>query len=270
MQRVMSWGFTAALVLGSLLAGASCSGGDGGTQGGKEVAAEAIDWEVVPEEATGKEAEAEPQPEPQAEPASEPAAEPVEEVLAEPAPEAMGEDVTGPEIAAGTLSCKEFWGQCVTACPKDGNGLPESACYEGCKATLTTQGASDLDTYMGCMEQNGCLQAADAVGLLQCLLDHCQEAYFACFHGEQSCSQVLQCMGGCPQGDNGKCALECTQEGTPEAQAKLMDIAECTQQACCPTDPAQCATTEGQNCAKAALQFGGDCFGQVTACAMGQ
>ncbi len=183
--------------------------------------------------------------------------------------ETVGETTT-PEVdlTEGTLDCKEFHRQCVAACPLNAENLPEPSCFEACKPYLTPQGEADLDAFLGCLDQAGC-GAMEGQEALLCMGDSCFAEYTGCFQGDQSCGDVLGCMGDCPEGDGGACVVLCTQDGTPDAQQKLFDIIGCISDSCCPDDYATCGTPEGQTCSETAVGLGGDCFTVVTACMMG-
>lgn len=172
-------------------------------------------------------------------------------------------------LVEGSLSCKDFYRQCVNACPTTADGLPEESCFEACKPYLTTTGQADLDALLLCLDGAGCnaLQGQEA---LLCFANSCFDEYTGCFQGEDKCGDVLGCMGDCPEDDeNGACAITCTQEGTPEAQQALFDILGCLTDTCCPGDYAACQTPTGEDCTKEAVGFGGDCFTLATACVMG-
>jgi hypothetical protein len=179
-------------------------------------------------------------------------------------------DVAWPDTAPGDLSCKAFYAECVAQCPKGTDGQVDPDCFEACRATLSASGEADLDAMLGCTDAAGCADAADGAAALTCFADACLNEYLACFHGEASCTEVLQCMGACPEGEeNGLCVLVCSQEGTPEAQQHLFSMLACAGEACCPGDAATCQTPDGQACSKAAFEMGGECFGLATQCLMG-
>lgn len=175
-----------------------------------------------------------------------------------------------PDTAPGDLSCKAFYAECVAQCPAGADGQVDAGCFEACRATLSAQGEADLDAMLACTESAGCAALEDGAAALTCFAEACLGEYLTCFHGEASCTEVLQCMGACPEGEgNGLCVLVCSQEGTPEAQQHLFAMLACAGEACCPGDAAACQTSEGQACTKAAFEFGGDCFGMATQCLMG-
>lgn len=172
--------------------------------------------------------------------------------------------------ALSDLSCKEFYLQCVSQCPLDGEGLAEEACFEACRDTLSTEGEAELDTFLGCLETSGCDIEPDDAAKWNCYVEQCDDAYFGCFHGDEDCAAVLQCIQACPQGDGyGTCVVVCTQDGEADAQKQLVKILQCIGENCCPGDAAQCQTPEGQQCSKDVFQMGGACFLLGSACLMG-
>jgi len=194
-----------------------------------------------------------------------------------PAPDAAEADTdhpsdtaVQPDLPPGTLSCKQFYQECVAACPKGADNQPTAACFDQCRTQLSAEGEAVTAALIVCVEDSGCKDIADASQSFSCLAEMCSTPYFACFQGTDECSAILTCMGGCPEGDaKGACVVACSQDGTVPAQQHLISILTCIGQACCPADAAACNTTEGQACSKAAVQMGGDCFGLVTQCLMG-
>jgi hypothetical protein len=175
-----------------------------------------------------------------------------------------------PDLPPGTLTCKQFYQQCVAACPKGGDGQPTAACFDQCRTQLSAEGETVTAALLVCVEDSGCSEISDSSQALSCFSTNCSAEYFGCFSGPDECKDILTCMGACPQGDAyNACVVTCSQDGTEPAQKHLISILQCIGQACCPADAAACGTTEGQACSTAAVQMGGDCFGPVTQCLMG-
>ncbi len=186
-----------------------------------------------------------------------------------PAPDVTPVDVVA-DLPPGTLSCKQFYQQCVAACPKGADGQPTAACFDQCRTQLSAEGETVTAALLVCVEDSGCSDITDSSQALSCFSANCSAEYFGCFSGPDECKDILTCLGGCPQGDTyNACVVTCSQEGTEPAQKHLISILQCIGEACCPADAAACGTTEGQACSKAAVQMGGDCFGPVTQCLMG-
>jgi len=189
--------------------------------------------------------------------------------LADPDAIAPTPDVST-DLPPRSLDCKQFYQQCVNLCPKGADNQPEDACFAACHAQLSTEGRAVADALIECVEMAGCEGLTDAGQALTCFADACSEQYFACFHGNDACKDVLTCMGGCAQGDGyNACVVTCSQDGTEEAQKQLIGILQCIGQTCCPADAAACGTPEGKQCSKDAVGVGGACFGQVSECLMG-
>ena len=185
-------------------------------------------------------------------------------------PDTASPDAANPDLPPGTLDCKQFYQQCVSQCAKGADGQPDDACFAACHAQLSTEGRAVTDALIECVEQAGCDALTDAGQALTCFAGACSDQYFACFHGEQACKDVLTCMGGCPQGDTyNACVVTCSQDGTIEAQKQLIAILQCIGEACCPGDAAACGTEAGKQCSKDAVGLGGACFSQVSGCLMG-
>ena len=179
-------------------------------------------------------------------------------------------DTAPADVAPGTLSCKEFYQQCVSQCPKGADGQATPECFDACKPQLSVEGLAVTDALVACVDQAGCSGIADAGQALSCFANACSSQYFACFHGDQACKDVLTCMGGCAQGDGyDACVVACSQDGTEDAQQQLIAILQCIGQACCPDDAAACNTDAGKQCGKDAVGFGGACFTQASQCALG-
>jgi len=179
-------------------------------------------------------------------------------------------EATPDTSSPGTQTCKQFYQECANLCPTAANGLPEPACFEACRPGLSAEGSQTLDAFLSCLANAGCDNQPDDTAKLLCYAGTCDDEYFACFHGDDTCGQVLTCMGGCPQdATNGACVVTCTQDGTVEAQKKLVGILTCIADTCCPDDAAACNTEAGKACSQGAVKMGGACFGQVTGCLVG-
>ncbi|MBM4396926.1 MAG: hypothetical protein FJ087_14710 [Deltaproteobacteria bacterium] len=178
---------------------------------------------------------------------------------------------TGPDVAGLTgLDCKQFYRRCVSQCPVGADKLPDPGCFDACRVTLSANGGKTLDALLACVATSGCDAEPDDSAKLACYAGECADPYFACFHGEDSCKDVLACAQGCPQGEeNGACLVACSQEGTVEAQKQIATILKCIGDECCPGDAAKCGTPQGQQCSKDVLGIGGACFALGMACVAG-
>jgi len=173
-------------------------------------------------------------------------------------------------VVMSDLTCKDFYLLCVSQCPLDTDGLPEEACFDACRETLSIEGEAALDTFLMCLDTSECDAEPDDSAKWNCYVNHCDDAYFGCFHGDEDCASVLKCIQACPQGDGqGACVVTCTQDGEPDAQKQLFKILKCIGENCCPDDAAQCRTPAGQQCGEDVFQVGGACFVLGTACIMG-
>lgn len=176
-----------------------------------------------------------------------------------------------PDVAGlSNLSCKEFYRQCVAQCPLGTNDLPEPACFDACRPTLSAEGASTLDAFVACLQTSGCELMTDATARLTCYGEACGTTYTACFHGDLGCGDVLTCAQACPQGDSySSCVVACSQDGTVDSQALIVKILQCIAAACCPDNSAACNTPEGKTCTNQVFQLGGACFGLGVQCVSG-
>jgi hypothetical protein len=207
----------------------------------------------------------------------------VSDAAGDPAGDAAGEAAieaveVSPDMAASTpdtaglsgLTCKQFYRQCVSQCPVGADKLPDPGCFDACRVTLSADGGRVLDALLSCIATSGCDAKPDDAAKLACYAGECADPYFACFHGEDSCKDVLACAQGCPQGEgNGACLVACSQEGTVEAQKQIASILKCIGDECCPGDAAKCGTPQGQQCSKDVFQIGGACFALGMGCMAG-
>lgn len=140
----------------------------------------------------------------------------------------------GSTPAVGSLSCGGVF-LCASSC-----GQNDSACQNNCIQAVAADQAELLDAYLGCAETNMCQDQA-------CIETNCAAEEAACFPpGDQSCGQVLDCIGMC---QDQSCAGECQLQATEEASTELQALGECLNtNSCMSFDCPQCAT-EYANCA---------------------
>jgi len=103
----------------------------------------------------------------------------------------------------------------------------------------------------------------------------CDDGDPSCWEGEccpaaLGCGEVLECVLGC--GQDVDCATACYAQGTPEAQALMMDLAACAQENLCGLDPACIAEScdaELEACTAdvTCQDLDGDGYGQGAGCA---
>ncbi len=204
------------------------------------------------------------------------------EAMAEVAPEAVAElpieavvevaaDVsfTLDTVGLSNLSCKDFYRECVSQCPKGADGQPVPTCFQACHQLLSPEGATTTDAFVKCVVDSGCDLKADDQAKLACYGQTCGDTYFACFHGTSGCKDVLTCAQACPQGTTyGACVVACSQDGTVDAQKQLIAILKCISDNCCKANAADCQTPAGQQCAKDVFTpvTGGQCLQLGLAC----
>lgn len=171
-----------------------------------------------------------------------------------------------PDSTPQGLSCKEFYMDCLPACPAGAGGQPDQACVTQCQNNLSTSGQQELGNFQGCMQQNGCFNAASEDAMMACLEDNCLDTYLGCFHGELSCSAMLECMNSCAP-TNQECLGNCMAEGTANAQMTYQAIGDCIVGACCGGEQAACANNpDYETCAQGSYQPGGVCEAAVMGC----
>ena len=144
------------------------------------------------------------------------------------------------------------------------NGCAQSdqTCLNNCYQSGTTTAQQQYDALATCY-QNNCATATDGQ---TCLENNCSTQVQACLGGSttggsttggstvgKTCSEVLQCMNGCPSGDQ-TCLNNCYQSGSATAQQQYDALAACYQQNNCDT------AADGQTC----LQ--NNCGAEVQAC----
>lgn len=176
-------------------------------------------------------------------------------------------DVPDTDTTDPGLSCKEFYMDCLPACPTGPDGMADQGCMTECQNNLSQAGTNALMAFQNCMQMNGCFNQPTDEALYDCLETNCMAEYLGCFSGDLSCSEMNACMGACPQGNDQaaqECISGCQSDGTPEAQTLLQDIIDCLINTCCPDDSAQCDTPEGSQCWTDAQS--GECKGLIDDC----
>lgn len=114
----------------------------------------------------------------------------------------------------GTDKCWAGWG-CINACPKDGEGDPESKCMMGCIAKGSKDSAIELFKMMG-------VCAAEKPECLATMYD-CQAPA-----GTDKCAATAECIGKCADDDKKfGCMFECVGKSTKDSATKVKDFLTC-------------------------------------------
>jgi hypothetical protein len=102
---------------------------------------------------------------------------------------------------------------CMDLCPDD-----EPSCEQTCYDMAAMSAIVEYDALVQCVIDNACQDEA-------CIEANCFSEYFACFTGEQTCSEILACSQDC-MGDQ-TCQLDCFYQGTPLAQSQGQALQDC-------------------------------------------
>ncbi len=132
----------------------------------------------------------------------------------------------------GELTCLEMY-LCLQGCPESSD-----LCGEECLLEGTAEAYGLWDTFIDCLDYSGYFACTDN----ECRAEawaNCSVEFQACAHGDDSCADVLDCMGLCPPGDD-MCALECLLNGTTEAQDGYDAILACIEEECGASPSADC------------------------------
>jgi hypothetical protein len=162
-------------------------------------------------------------------------------------------DTTQQETVADEHSCKWVYTECFAACPKDAQGYIDQQCGQQCLQQASPQGLQDYNALSSCI-QSKCSTATTDAEFSECLNTFCMDQYYACFHGDQPCSALLQCQDA-----------DCVAEGTVDAQKQFWAILDCLRAACCTTET--CDTPTENQCWSTQQQQGGSCYDELQACA---
>ncbi|MAD61290.1 MAG: hypothetical protein CMH49_07255 [Myxococcales bacterium] len=132
---------------------------------------------------------------------------------------------TAPPV--GSLSCGGVF-LCAGSCAEN-----DAACQNACVQAVAADQAGLLEAYLGCAETNMCQDQT-------CIETNCAAEVAACFPpGDQTCGQVLDCIGMC---QDQSCAGECQLRGNEEATTELQALGECLNtNACMSFDCPQCS-----------------------------
>lgn len=151
---------------------------------------------------------------------------------------------------AEPLDCIDY-AACLTDCDSH-----DVACvHESCDSAVTPEAFEAHGLFLDCIYRN-LSDCEDEVSVDACLMDVCSNEYYTCYSRDQSCTQVLSCIGDCSDRD---CEALCTQEGTPEAQMTMEALRTCVNQACIPSNP-----YPGDDCWDSAVA--GDCANELATC----
>lgn len=131
----------------------------------------------------------------------------------------------------GTLTCEQVFA-CFDACAGD------AACQKTCTDGGTPAALAGFSLFTSCSNTNGCAAALSSGftgGYISCVYRFCLGEYQGCFGaliaGTQTCSQMVTCMNGCPEG-SAVCLKTCGEAGTLDAQLLYFDILSCGEKAC--------------------------------------
>ena len=134
---------------------------------------------------------------------------------------------SGTTPSVGSLSCGGVF-LCASSCAEN-----DAACQNGCIQAVAADQAGLLEAYLGCAETNMCQDQT-------CVETNCAAEVAACFPpGDQTCGQVLDCIGMC---QDQSCAGECQLGANEEATTELQALGECLNtNACMSFDCPQCS-----------------------------
>ena len=165
---------------------------------------------------------------------------------------------SGPDCCAGALECGPE-GHCVVPPLDDCAAVaacvgaePVEACTKRCEVAAEASSWTDYWDLADCYNECGAQEwppDPDGCGAT------CFDLQVECYQGDDSCAEILACMGGCGEGDV-TCYAKCPTEGTAAAQGLWADLVLCLVEAC-PSDAAA-------DCPEVAL--GGACLDALTAC----
>ncbi|MEC9072996.1 MAG: hypothetical protein VX938_11470, partial [Myxococcota bacterium] len=129
---------------------------------------------------------------------------------------------------------------CLSACDDD-----DAACSDECFASIPPMSQLVFFGLVDCAGNSGCVDDGPGDGddpTLDCLSEECGGELNACT-GSQGCMDLITCMEGCPEGDQG-CTDACYEDASPKAQNEWWGLVICGSEQGCfedqPEDPAEC------------------------------
>jgi len=158
-----------------------------------------------------------------------------------------------PSTMTAHETCKEL-AECVSGCP---SGSPQ--CKTSCFFFGNDEAKETYAPLWWCAETN-CFENCEGASedcLGDCIAKECFQEFAACWPGETSCKEAIQCVIDCE--GKSSCAQECYDEALPAAKITLKALQECVG-ALCPVD-------SGGDCFLAAVSQA--CKDQYDACTQG-
>ena len=153
------------------------------------------------------------------------------------------------DLPTDLTTCEEVV-TCVDQCNAPEQEMP---CLASCYFTATPQAQESYALVRNCVATQ-CEPCQGAGCIQECLFGTCFQAFAACYPGETSCADTLDCMQGCPQ-DTPECTTDCYTSALPGAKVQLAALFACTEANCPSSAPA---------CVAAAVQ--GPCADPYGAC----
>ena len=165
----------------------------------------------------------------------------------------MCNDNTGMCEAAEALDCVGI-NDCLSACnPND------QACIQECMNQGSPDAQNQYNAIIQCLIDNGAQQCppGDAQCQNDIIMEFCMDEYTTCFPGgDQTCSEMFDCMNACPAGDQA-CPQDCYNDSTNEAQSQYQAIASCVIEQCGEQPTEECFQAAQQGACSAVFA---DCF----------
>ena len=140
------------------------------------------------------------------------------------------------ECFHGDAECVDMY-LCLIGCPAEPAG---DICAQDCFANGTVEALKFWDLLIDCLDTSGYYDCPE--GDEPCLDDAwaiCEEDFWNCAHGDDSCSEMFDCVESCAPTDE-MCGTSCLVHGTIEAQIDWDDMVDCIVEQCGEDGDADC------------------------------